>query len=218
MKFVILVFTFCFLIGLDGVAQTSISINSEGENPKIHTESEIAYDGKLIVIVNKNGKWGGYAKHTDDILPVVFDKIDSFLPGENLVKYNGQWGTYKDDAFNTVENPTFINPEIKAITKSCAQFPIGIKEQNLCVQTNFKNQIDLHFSDQLDELHGFLSFDLIINSDGGIDDIAFLDATNLKIGEEVKRLLTEKKEDWIAAKNGDKNVASSIKLFFNFNT
>lgn len=207
-----------FVILCECISQTTITINGDLENPLIHNADEVVYADENLVIINKNEKFGGYLKGTEEILPVVFDRIDAFQHDENLVKYKSEWGVYENKIFKAVSNPVFKNPDLKAITESCSASLLEDRDRSLCVETSFRSEIERVYSSKMDELHGILLLNIVINDNGTIDNVSFDDKTSLKIGDDVKRMVFQKIDKWIPAKVESKSVKSSLPLSFNFNT
>lgn len=169
------------------------------------------------MIFERDGKYGIYEKDSKLKLPIIFDKVDTYIPGDNLLKYQGKWGTYKDGIFTVLSDPEFYSPDKRAYAISCQnEYAYKISSKHECEKQLVMDYIQEWFQDRFENLKGVISMDLHIDKNGDVTEGKCIDSTNYMIGKELTEMVNTRMNKWYPAVVDGQTVRSLVNLHFSF--
>ena len=180
-------------------------------------KAQVEYDGFFTMIFERDGKYGIYEKDSKLKLPIIFDKVDIYVPGDNLLKYQGKWGTYKDGIFTVLSDPEFFSPDKPAYAINCQnEYAYKISSKHECEKQLVMDYIQEWFQDRFENLKGGISMDLHIDKNGEVTVGKCIDSTNYMIGKELTEMVNTRMNKWYPAIVDGQTVRSLVKLHFSF--
>ena len=180
-------------------------------------DATIIYDGHYVMLLERDGKYGAYEKETKQKIPIIFEKMDRYLPEDNLLKYNGQWGELKDGIFNVLEDPVYIKPDRAAFAKTCMnEYHYKNPQKHACEKQKIKQIVKDWFKDRYDSLTGLVSIQISVSKNAEISPGRMNDSTNYLIAEELIEMIFQNMPDWEPAIVDGNRVNSLVSLYINF--
>ena len=168
---------------------------------------QVDYKGSTGWYVRNDELWGILNKKGEIVLPVMFQQIDFVSDKSNLVKFNGEWGEYKENKFTHSEGEIiFHNPQESPFLSKC-------KEDNhdQCLLEEIYNNISYPKEAVAQKIEGTMIAELIINEKGQVEISNIIRKIGGGCDEEFMRLIESNLNHWEPGKN-DGNPVKTRKI------